>query len=87
MKTRNLLMTAAFVLAVTSTFAIKTTGATVDYLSWTLAGKCYVGRGTDQQNCDQSYTGAQCTYNGQPAYVYNVIGFPPPTCTIPLRRF
>jgi hypothetical protein len=86
MKFRNLLMTAAFLLAVTSTFAIKARWTIGDYLSYKLGGTCYVGRGSNPADCDPSYTGAQCTYVGQPAYVYDVVGFPPPTCTIPLRQ-
>ncbi|PTS95406.1 hypothetical protein DBR11_21440 [Pedobacter sp. HMWF019] len=87
MKIRNLLMTVAFLLAVTSAFAIKARGKNYDYVAYIFQGKCYLGPGpTNPVDCDQSYTGAQCTYLGLPAWDYDITGFPPPTCTIPLRR-
>lgn len=87
MKFRNLLMTAVFLLAVSSTFAIKARGKGYVYISYKLGGICYVANAyTEPINCDASYTGAQCTYLGQPAWVYDLVGAPPPTCTIPLRR-
>ncbi len=88
MKFRNLLMTAAFLLAVTSTFAIKANGKLVYYFSYKIGDKCYVANSqlSPSSDCSQSYTGTQCTYIGRPAYVYDITGFPPPTCTIPLRR-
>ncbi len=80
-------MTAAFLLAVTSTFTIRAKGKTYNYISYILGGRCKVGAGpTNPVDCDESYTGAQCTYLGVPAWAYDETGFPPPTCTIPLRR-
>jgi len=80
-------MTAAFLLAVTSIFAVKAKGKDYLYVAYMLGGKCYLGGGTTNPvDCDESYTGAQCTYLGVPAWAYDETGFPPPTCTIPLRR-
>lgn len=80
-------MTAAFLLAVTLTFTIKAKGKTVGYFSYKLGPNCTIIRGqTDVWDCDQSYTGAQCTVQGFPVYFYDVTGFPPPTCTTPIRR-
>lgn len=80
-------MTAAFVLAVTSAFAIKARGKAYIYVSYIMDGKCYVGAGASVPvGCSTSYTGAQCTYMGFPAYDLDVLAGPPPTCTYPLRR-
>ncbi len=88
MKFRKLLMTTAFALAVVSTFAFKPQAKGFMYFSIITGGNCYVQSGnTDQQYCEDFFTGAQCTYNTFPIYYYDTDGFPPPTCTIPLRRF
>ncbi|NQX54427.1 hypothetical protein HQN86_12450 [Pedobacter panaciterrae] len=88
MKFRNLLMTAAFVLAVTSTFAFKSQGKALMWFSFTSGGTCYANNDeTDQEYCESFFTGAQCTYNTQPIFYYDETGFPPPTCSLPLRRF
>ncbi|NQX56893.1 hypothetical protein HQN86_24965 [Pedobacter panaciterrae] len=88
MKFRKLLMTGAFLLAVASTFAFKPQTKGFMYFSWILDGTCYVQAGsTDQQYCQDYYTGAQCTFSGIPIYKYDVLGGPvPPTCSVPLRR-
>jgi len=88
MKFRNLLMTTAILMAVTSAFAFKAKSKGFYYFSYISGGTCYVGNGnTDQQYCEDFFTGAQCTYQTTPIYDYDPIGFPPPTCSVPLRRF
>jgi len=87
MKFRNLLMTMAFLLAVTSVFAIKSKSKGIMYFSYKIGSVCYVYSGnTDQAYCNESLTGPQCTYQGDLIYFYDVTTSLPPTCTVPLRR-
>jgi len=87
MKFRNLLMTFAFLLAISSTFAFKAKPKTIGTFSYKIGATCYIMHGeTDQENCGKSFPGAQCTYLGQPAYYYDVTTSLPPDCLIPLRQ-
>ena len=91
MKVRNLLMGAAFIMAVGSTLAFKSESKkSKSYMSFSYfaGGHCYSGYDeTDQTYCEDFFTGAQCTYYSQPIYVYDIEGPLPPSCSVPLRRF
>lgn len=81
-------MTAAIVLAVTSTFAFKAKTINPIEFSFKAGTTCYWSNGgLDQTSCHELFTGAQCTFSGFLAYYYDMDASLPPTCTIPLRRF
>lgn len=81
-------MTAAFLLAVTTTFAFNAkSNKTLGLFSFYAQGTCLlIDASTDQAYCDVSFTGPQCTYNGLLIYYYDDSTWLPPTCTVPLRR-
>jgi len=84
MKLRNLLMTAVFLLAVTSSFAFKYKGSTFYSVTTTFKSVCYLAQ-TDQ-DCEVWYTGPQCTilFNGQITPIFETPTSIP--CTMPLRH-
>jgi len=89
MKFRKLLMAVAFFIAIGSTFAFKNYAkkGPVVYYSYFLGGTCYLAHDTqDQEYCDASFTGPQCTHAGTPIYFYSLTPPGAPTCTVPLRR-
>jgi len=82
-------MTTAFLLDVTSAFALKSKKKTLTYFSYFSGGTCYVANGnTDQPNCSVVLTGPQCTYQGTPIYQWDVSEptYPVPQCSIAFRQ-
>jgi len=89
MKFRNLLMTAALLLAVSASFASKAKrngGGIAFYLS---GSSCLIGN-TEQNTCSKDFTGPVCTISStdpsghSPAYYYGSMALP---CVALLHQF
>jgi len=86
MKTRNLLMTLVFMIAVTASFGSKMTAKPPGVVSVYLNGTCVnIIDDPDQAYCMPNYTGPQCTVNGV-RLAYEFEATTTPTCSIPLRQ-